>query len=89
MARTVLQIRTDIDAVNAALGELSAGTRIVEFRVGSGDSLRMYKYQEITMENLLDLRKILETELQQVSVTTPIFRAFGNIPMIVTKQGIY
>ena len=89
MPRTALEIQEDIDTINAALQSMYAGTRLTELRVGSGNFIRLYKYQEISVDKLLELKGLLEAELQSVTpTTTPIFRTFGSIPMIVTKQGI-
>lgn len=86
--RTIAQINKDLNAVNAAIGALASNERIVEFRIGSGDSLRLYRHQEVSMETLLSLRNELHQELQAVSDTAPTFRTHGCLPMIVSKRGV-
>lgn len=89
MPRTVLEIQEDIDTINAALQTLYTGTRLTELRVGSGNFIRLYKYQEITIDTLLILKTNLEIELQAASPSnSPTFRTFSSIPLIVTKQGV-
>lgn len=90
MARTKEDIQTDIDAVNAGLGELYSGQRLTEFRINGNGVQRFYRYQEVTINDLLTAKTLLEAELLSVTPSTgPTFRSFSSMPIVVDKGGIY
>lgn len=89
MARTALQIQAELDIVNGALQSLYSGTRITELRIDTHILRRMHKFSEVTIEALLEQKHLLEQELLELSNTTPTFRQFSSLPLVVNKQGIY
>ncbi|MDD5165741.1 MAG: hypothetical protein PHG25_04390 [Candidatus Pacebacteria bacterium] len=89
MARTALEIQAELDIVNAALQSLYTGTRLTELRIDTNLIRRYYKYSEVNIESLLGIKQNLEQELLGLTATTPTFRSFSNLPIIVNKQGVY
>jgi hypothetical protein len=86
MARTIQQVQSELDTVNAAIQELISGNRITQLRIGSGDFARLYHYQEITIENLQDIRANLLQELAVLSQDSEIkFRTSCNFPFQIAK----
>ena len=85
MARTSIEIQTDITNVNAAITALITGNKLLEFRVGSGDFARTFRWQEITLESLYAMRTSLYEELAIVEVTTPTFQVGKTVPMFVRR----
>jgi hypothetical protein len=85
MARTSVEIQTDITNVNAAITALLTGNKLLELRVGSGDFARTYRWQEITMESLYAMRNSLYQELATVSEETPTFQVGKTVPMFVRR----
>ena len=80
---------TQLATVNAAIQDLVAGKRITELRVGSGSFAQMYKYQEITMDNLRQIRSELLEVINiynQQSGALPVFAKNMQIPMVVQKD---
>lgn len=86
MARTAVAIQADLDIVNAALGELIAGTKLTRLQLGSGEFARTYEFGELTYENLKQEKSELQAELNTLTTTNDIiFRNVSSIPLVVTK----
>jgi hypothetical protein len=88
MARTAEQIQAELNVINGALQSLYSGTRITELRIDTNILRRSHRFTEISLESLLEQKKLLEQELLALTETAPTFRQFANIPMIVNKQGV-
>lgn len=75
--------------VNTAIQNLISGQRITELSVGSGAFKQMYKYQEITMDNLRQIRaellEVINIYAQQ-NGSLPVFAKNMQIPMVVQKD---
>jgi len=91
MARTVLEIQTDIGTLTEAITSLTLGKRITTLIVGSGAFQRRYTYQEVTLENLNAQLSMYEAELlaaKSLVAGTPLlptFRSFGSLRMGYSK----
>jgi len=89
MARTAVQIQSDLDTINAALQDLYAGERLTTLIVGSGEFQRRYTYQELSVDNMLGVKRTLEGELAHLTPSVaPSFRTFSSIPLVIGKSGI-
>lgn len=89
MARTELEIQTDINTIQVAISDLYSGKRLTTLIVGTGDSQRRYTYQEITPEALKEQLNELYRELLSIATDpTPTFRNFASMPMIIGKTGV-
>lgn len=85
MARTLIEIQTDITNVNAAITALLTGSKLLELKVGSGDFARTYRWQELSLESLYSMRRTLYEELAAIEQTSPTFVAGRTIPMFVRR----
>lgn len=86
MARSKEEVETDLSTVRAALQEIIKGERITFFQVGSGEFTRVYKFSDITYENLKGIEAELLQELASLETNpTMTFRTMTNIPLVVTK----
>lgn len=86
MPRTILDVQTELTTVSAAIQDMIAGKRITELRVGSGDFARLYRYQEITLENLQAIRDALIQELADLNGEGILqFRNMSSVLLKVTK----
>jgi hypothetical protein len=86
MPRTILEIQAELTTVSAAIQDLIAGRRLTELRVGSGDFARLYRYQEITLDNLQAIRDELIQELAVLNQENGLqFRKMSNVLLKVTK----
>lgn len=83
------EAQAQLTTVNAAIQQLIDGKRISELRVGSGQFARQYKYQEITMDSLRQLRaellEVINIYAKQ-SGQLPVFARNMQIPMVVGKD---
>jgi hypothetical protein len=87
--RTALVVQAELDIINGALQSIYEGKQLSELRIDTNILRRYYKYTPISETSLLAQKTKLEQELLILAGETPTFRSFGNIPMVVTKQGIY
>lgn len=92
MARTITQVQTELDTINAALQELIAGTRLTRLRIGSDDSLREYNFLSDSYTNIYNTliaeKDALTLELNQLSGNTEMtFRKSSHVKLTVTKFG--
>ena len=86
MPRTILDVHTELTTVSAAIQDMIAGKRITELRVGSGDFARLYRYQEITLNNLQAIRDELIQELADLNGEGILqFRNMSSVLLKVTK----
>ena len=86
MPRTILDVQTELTTVSAAIQDMIAGKRITELRVGSGDFARLYRYQEITLNNLQAIRDELIQELADLNGEGILqFRNMSSVLLKVTK----
>lgn len=86
MPRTIEDVSKELATVNAAIQDLIAGERLVQLKVGSGDFARLYVSQELSLENLKEVRNELLQELAQLENTDEIkFRNETNIVMVTGK----
>jgi hypothetical protein len=86
MARTLTEVQSELDTVNAALQELISGRRLTQLRIGSGEFARLYQYQELTYENLKAEQQRLLDELATLSATGELtLRSNSYIPLTVNK----
>jgi hypothetical protein len=86
MPRTILEVQAELNTVNSAIQQLIAGTRLTELRVGSGDFARLYRYQELSLDNLQAIRDELLQELAALNQEDGLkFRKMSNVLLKVTK----
>lgn len=86
MPRTILEVQAELNTVNSAIQQLIAGTRLTELRVGSGDFARLYRYQEISLDNLQAIRDELLQELANLNQEDGLqFRKMSSVLLKVTK----
>lgn len=86
MPRTILEVQAELTTVSAAIQELITGTRLTQLRVGSGDFARLYTHQEVSLENLQEIRQQLLQELAALENTDGIvFRTNSNVRTITRK----
>ena len=84
--RTLIEVQTELSAVNAAIQSLLEGKRVNEFRVGSGEFIRTYRHTEVNLDSLRDLRNELLNEIASLTpCATPVFRCNATIPLVVHK----
>ena len=89
MARTQIEIEADLATVKAALETLISGERLTRLQLGSGEFARMYDFQELTYENLMDIKADLNAELQSIAPSAITYRAGSTLPLIVRKFNRY
>lgn len=86
MPRTIAIVQAELTTVSAAIQNLIAGDRLTELRVGSGDFARLYRFQEITLDNLQAIRDELLQELAILNQEDGLqFRKMSNVLLKVTK----
>ena len=85
MARTIIEIQTDITNVNAAITALLTGNKLLELRVGSGDFARLYRWQDVTLDSLYAMRKSLYEELAAITLEAPTFYVGKTVPLVVRR----
>jgi hypothetical protein len=86
MPRTILEVQAELTTVSAAIQELITGTRLTQLRVGSGDFARLYTHQEVSLENLQEIKQQLLQELADLENTDGIvFRTNSNVRTITRK----
>jgi hypothetical protein len=68
------EINKALSDVNNAIEKLVQGKSLTEFRVGSGDFFRYYKYGEVTLEALKEYRDELLMMKHSLEDTSPTFR---------------
>ena len=82
--------QSQLTTVNAAIQTLISGQRVTQLRVGSGQFVREYKYQEITIESLRQIQSELLADVDYytslASPTLPNFSSNRTIPMMVRKD---
>lgn len=76
--------------VQAAIQSLIAGKRVTDLKIGSGQFIRQYTYQEITLDSLRDRQTELLADINYwsglVSNALPNFAGNKTIPMMVRKD---
>ena len=82
---SLVDYQNDLTNVNAAITRLLEGKAVTELRIGSGATLRYYKYTEITLDSLTALRNELLAKIQTLSSDTPVFRTNASIPLRIIK----
>ena len=83
---TLDEAQRQLTQVNVAIESLILGKSLVELRVGSGNFQRLYRYGEITLEQLKTLRReLLDVINTLVPNITPVFRSGACIPLVVRK----
>jgi hypothetical protein len=86
MPRTIAEVQAELTTVSAAIQDLIANRRLTELRVGSGDFARLYRYQEITLDNLQAIRDELLQELAILNQEDGLqFRKMSSVLLKVTK----
>jgi hypothetical protein len=84
--RTLADVQAELVTVNAAIQQIISGQRLTELRIGSGDFLRVYKNQEVSLDQLYAIKADLQVEEDSLSTNTGlIFRRDSNVPLVVTK----
>lgn len=86
MAIPLEEARAQLVTVNAAIQDIISGKRISELRIGSGDFMRLLRYQEVTFDELKTIQRELLTIIDSYAITTPTFRTNAHIAMVVTKE---
>ena len=83
---TLAEAQIQLSTVNAAIQDIISGKRVTELRVGSGEFQRMYRYEEVTLEALIDLRSELRNTINTLTPDVrPIFRTNATIPLVIHK----
>lgn len=85
---TAAQIAADLATINAAIQALLSGKRLVELRVGSAEFARLYRYGEVSLDDLYKERARLEDLLKALCPDPPIFRHYASIPLVVTQRPV-
>jgi hypothetical protein len=85
MPRTTIEIQTDITNVTAAITALLNREKFIEFKIGSGDFARTFRWQEVSLESLISTRKLLYEELDGLTTETPTFSVGKTVPMFVRR----
>jgi hypothetical protein len=84
--RTLADVRAELVTVNAAIQQIISGQRLTEIRIGSGDFLRVYKNQQVNLDDLYAIKAELQQEEDLLSTNVGItFRNDCNIPLVVSK----
>ena len=82
---TIEEINSALSEVNNAIEKLILGKSLTEFRVGSGDFFRYYKYGEVTLEALKEYRDELLMMKHSLEDTSPTFRTNACFRVTGTK----
>lgn len=83
---TLAEAQLQLSQVNDAIAKIIQGTAVNELRVGSGSFTRLYRFQDITIDSLRELRAELMSYISAIAPETPIFRTNATIPLIVHKN---
>ena len=67
---TLAEAQAQLATVQAAINQLLIGKTVTELKVGSGPFQRVYKYQECSMDNLLQLKDELLSIIAALSPAT-------------------
>jgi hypothetical protein len=83
---TLTEAQIQLSTVNAAIQDIISGKRVTELRVGSGEFQRMYRYEEVSLESLIDLRNELRNTINTLTPEVkPVFRTNATIPLVIHK----
>jgi len=82
------ELEVQLSTVQAAITALLQGKRLTSLRVGSGTFQRLYTYQELDLEHLIDLRDGLLEAIADRYPDEVRFRTHAHIPLLVSK-GIF
>jgi hypothetical protein len=85
LSLTLAEAEAQLATVNTAIQQLISGKKVTELHVGSGAFQRFYKYQECSMENLLQLRAELLGLINTLSPSLPTFAGNMSFQNIVRK----
>ena len=85
MANVTLQEAQDeLTLVNIAIHDIISGKRINEHKLATGEFSRWYKFNDVSLDNLMayrsELRNLISTLQPEVA---PTFRANACIPLVV------
>lgn len=84
---TLEEAQLQLTQINTAIENLLQGKRITQLRVGSGTFQRLYTYQEISYEALIQERDKLLTYINSLSTDpTPKFMQYTSIPLYLKKN---
>ena len=84
------EIQADLTRVETAIAEIVAGKRIINFRFGDANSQRIYGKQEVSLQDLLDYKDKLQTEMSVVEAsgtTAPTFKSGFFVHNRVNRMG--
>lgn len=87
MADRITQIQLDLADIATAISDKIKGDAVSEMRVGSGNSIRHYKFSEISLAELETKRAALMTELDSLQNTQPGFRNTSFMRLSYNKMG--
>lgn len=85
---TLVEAQAQLATIQAALQTMISGKRVTQLKVGSGQFIREYKYQDISMELLRQLQSETLALIDSLSAT-PVLPNFANnktIPLLVNKD---
>jgi hypothetical protein len=85
---TLAQANADLLTVNAAISEIYAGTRRKQVRLGTHDYNRTIENADPIelLKLLLAEKQRLQTYINSLDSTAPVFRGNANIPIIVGRS---
>jgi hypothetical protein len=85
MAQTLQELQDDLARVNTAIQNLIAGERVASFRIGSGTSVREYRFSEVTLDMLQSERNRILAEISVLSADAPTFRKSSRMQTAYSK----
>ncbi len=81
---TLQEAQNELTLVNIAIQDLISGKRINEHKLATSELSRWYKFNEVTLENLMTYRSELRNLITALQPEiTPTFRANACIPLVV------
>jgi hypothetical protein len=85
---TIDQAKADLLTVNAAISEIYAGTRRKKVQIGTHDYVRFIESADPIqlLKLLLAEKQRLQTYINSLDNTIPIYRGNSNIPIIVGRS---
>jgi hypothetical protein len=85
---TIDQANADLLTVNAAISDIYAGTRRKQVKIGTHDYFRIIENADPIelLKLLLAEKQRLQTYINSLDSTTPVFRGNTNIPIIVGRS---
>jgi hypothetical protein len=85
---TLAQANADLLTVNAAISEIYSGVRRKRVQIGTHEYTRFIESADPIelLKQLISERQRLQTYINSLDYTTPVFRGNTNIPIIVGRS---